>query len=98
MARGDLELVVVKLERGRSDVDPEVRRRIPVQDPDGRVQREHVCRHPGVVITRLEVEVLEHYALPIANQLTLSSTPLDLINHFISRDESKRNHDNCFIK
>lgn len=70
MAGGDFELEIVELERGRGDVDAEECGRIPVKDPDRRVQRQHVCWNPRLVVPRLHVEVLEHNILPIQHQIS----------------------------
>lgn len=57
------ELVVVKLQRRRRDVNAKECRRISVMNPDRRIQRQHIRRHPRPVAPRLYVKTLEHNTL-----------------------------------
>lgn len=66
------ELVVVKLQRRRRDVNAEECRRISVMNPDRRIQRQHIRRHPRPVAPRLDIKILEHNTLQKKKLITPS--------------------------
>lgn len=68
----NLELVIVELQWSRSDVDAEECRRIPVRDPNRRIQRQQFRRHPRPVAPRLYIETLEHNILLAPKQNAVS--------------------------
>lgn len=72
------ELVVVKLQRRRRDVNAEKCRRISVMNPDRRIQRQHIRRHPRPVAPRLYFKTLEHNTLDDDLRLiSLAGAPQD---------------------
>lgn len=77
LSGGDLELVVVKLERSGGDVDAEERPGISVVDPDRRIQRQHVRRHSRIVDPGLYIEALEHDILHALPKRTINGVRLN---------------------
>lgn len=64
LSRSKFELEMVKLQRGRDEVEGVGSSTISVWNRDRRIKWKHICWHPWFIISCLIIHVLKHYALP----------------------------------